>query len=109
MDAGESPGSQDDKGVIDADAKHEEGGGQVDTDEVHPDVHAEAEGGEGGENGGHHTQQAYCENLFSELGTRQLFSFATTTTRQRNRAPGTRKIGQIFRSRCLDGEAKEIQ
>ena len=78
MDAGEPPGSQDDKGVIDADAEHEEGGGQVNADEVHPDVHAEAEGGEGGENGGHHTQQAYSEKLFTELGTRQLFNFAKT-------------------------------
>ncbi len=57
VDAGEAPGRQDDKGVVDADAEHEEGGRQVDADEVHPDVHAEPEGGEWGEDGGHHTQQ----------------------------------------------------
>jgi len=48
VDAGEAPGRQDDEGVVDADAEHEEGGGQVDPDEVHPDVHAEPEGGKGG-------------------------------------------------------------
>ncbi len=58
MDAGEAPGRQDDEGVVDADAEHKEGGGQVDADEVHPDVHAEPEGGEWGEDGGHHTQQS---------------------------------------------------
>ena len=41
------------------------------------------------------------------VGTRQLFSFTTTTTRQRNIAqgPGTRKNRKIVRPPCLDGVA----
>ncbi len=58
MDASESPGRQDDKSVVDPDAEHEEGRRQVNPDEVHPDVHAEAEGGHGGQDGGHDSQQA---------------------------------------------------
>ena len=45
----------------------------------------------------------------AELGTRQLFSLATTTTRQRNRASrtsqGPEKIRKIVRPQCLDGVA----
>ena len=45
----------------------------------------------------------------AELGTRQLFSFATKTTRQRNRASrtsqGPEKNRKIVRPRCLDGIA----
>ena len=41
----------------------------------------------------------------AELGTRQFFSFATTTTRQRNRASrtsqGPEKIRKIVRPQCL--------
>ena len=44
-----------------------------------------------------------------ELGTRQFFSFATTTTRQRNIASGTsqgpEKNLKIVRPQCLDGVA----
>ena len=44
----------------------------------------------------------YCP----ELGMRQLYSFAKTTTRQRNKASGTRKnLRKKIRSRCLDGVA----
>ena len=47
--------------------------------------------------------------FYTELGTRQLFSFATTTTRQRNRASrtsqGPEKIRKIVRPQCLDGVA----
>ena len=44
----------------------------------------------------------YCK---AELGTQQFFSFATVTTRHRNRALGTRKFKKKFKSRCLDGVA----
>ena len=44
-----------------------------------------------------------------ELGTRQYFSFATTTTRQLNRASGIsqgqEKIRKKVRPQCLDGVA----
>ena len=40
--------------------------------------------------------------VFSELGMRQFFSFATMKTRQRNRASEIRKM---LRSRCLNGVA----
>ena len=47
--------------------------------------------------------------VLTELGTRQFFSFATTTTRQRNRASrtsqGPEKIRKIVRPQCLDGVA----
>ena len=53
-----------------------------------------------------------CESVctvLSELGTRQFFSFATTTTRQRNRASrtsqGPEKIQKIVRPQCLDAVA----
>ena len=45
----------------------------------------------------------------AELGTRQFFSFATTTTRQRNIASrtsqGPEKNQKIVRPQCLDGVA----
>ena len=47
--------------------------------------------------------------LFSELGTRQFFSFETTTTQQRGNvieSLGQGKIRKILRSRCLNGVAK---
>ena len=44
-----------------------------------------------------------------ELGTRQFFSFATTTMRQRNIASGTSQVPEknrkIVRPQCLDGVA----
>ena len=45
----------------------------------------------------------------TELGTRQFFSFVTTTTRQRSIASetsqGPEKNRKIFRPQCLDGAA----
>ena len=41
----------------------------------------------------------------SELGTRQFISFATTTTRQRNRASVAQKIRKNLRCWCLNGAA----
>ena len=38
-----------------------------------------------------------------EMGTRHFFIFATTTTRQRNKASVTKKSTTILRSRCLNG------
>ena len=52
-----------------------------------------------------------CQFLaeLGSVGTRQLLSFATTTTRQRNRASrtsqGPEKIRKIVRPQCLDGVA----
>ena len=54
---------------------------------------------------------AYYLSIYymAELGTRQFFSFATTTTRQRNIASGTsqgpEKNRKIVRPQCLDGVA----
>ena len=42
----------------------------------------------------------------ADLGTRQFFSFAKKTTRQRNRA--SEKFRQILRSRCLNGVVTSI-
>ena len=39
----------------------------------------------------------YCTVLRTELGTRQFYSFATTTMRQSNRASVTRKIRKMWR------------
>ena len=51
----------------------------------------------------------HCPLDLTELGTWQFFSFATTTTQQRNRASrtsqGPEKIRKIVRPQCLDGVA----
>ena len=60
-----------------------------------------------------HKSNSHCQSLiqllylgrdFSELDKRQLFSFATTSTPQRNNVmepQGPTKIQQILSSRCL--------
>ena len=57
VDGCASPGGQQHKGVVNANAEHEEGGGQVDADKVHAEVHHEAEGGDGGQNGRQNAEQ----------------------------------------------------
>ena len=56
-----------------------------------------------------HRPERETVHLISELGTRQFFSFATTTTRQRNIDSGTsmgpEKNRKKVRPQCLDGVA----
>ena len=54
---GAPPGRQHHEGVVYPDAEHEEGRREVDADEVHAEVHDEAEGGDGAEDGGEDAEQ----------------------------------------------------